>query len=223
MKKFKLKIDWKYIIIEIIIVTVGITIAFQLNNWNESRKAKSREAYFINSFYDENRENLENIEALITNSETVLKEVDTLVNILIKDEYTDLRVKEKTQSLFTMYGFAPNTLTFENLQSSYGFELIQDIQLREKILKTYKKFSECKLSNESVNNYIASNVHPFILNNINFRPSVPLDLNQKEKLAFYNIVAGYYFAWSSMLKDYEEVKVEIKLLDGYLTTANKSL
>jgi len=39
--KKKLKIDWNSKLIDLLIVIIGITIAFQLNNLNESNKSKT--------------------------------------------------------------------------------------------------------------------------------------------------------------------------------------
>lgn len=219
MKKFVLKIDWKYIIIEILIVITGITIAFQLNNWNEARKRESKETYFIKSFYDENKANLERIERLISYNESFLKDVDTLIQIIEKDNYSDKRIKELTLTLFSLPYFSPEMVTFENIQSSYEMEIIKDIKLRKQILITYKAFSECMLANGSATDYSTSMVHPFVLNNVDFRPSEPFILNNKEKISFRNIVPAYYYVWTEQLKVYKEVLNKTKLLDEYLTTA----
>ncbi len=34
-----MKIEWKSKIADLLIVIIGISIAFQLNNWNESKKS----------------------------------------------------------------------------------------------------------------------------------------------------------------------------------------
>ena len=44
-----MKINWKYAIGEVIIVIVGISVAFLLNNWASERKeAKIRQQYLVN-------------------------------------------------------------------------------------------------------------------------------------------------------------------------------
>ena len=55
--KWKLDIDWKSKLIDLLIVITGITIAFQLNNLNESNKSKTQERDYLKSFYEENRDN----------------------------------------------------------------------------------------------------------------------------------------------------------------------
>lgn len=45
--KRKLKIDWKSKLIDLLIVIVGITIAFQLNTLNESKKSKTQEKDYL--------------------------------------------------------------------------------------------------------------------------------------------------------------------------------
>jgi hypothetical protein len=59
MKKIKweINIDWKSKLIDLLIVIIGITIAFQLEDINEFKKSKAQEKDYLKSFYKENQDN----------------------------------------------------------------------------------------------------------------------------------------------------------------------
>ena len=52
---------FKYAVQEILLVFIGISIAIQANNWNESRKFKEEQGKFLVSLLEELNEDLDNI------------------------------------------------------------------------------------------------------------------------------------------------------------------
>ena len=52
---------FKYAVQEILLVFIGISIAIQANNWNESRKFKEEQGRFLVSLLEELNEDLDNI------------------------------------------------------------------------------------------------------------------------------------------------------------------
>ena len=47
------KFDWKNHIIELLVVFIGITLAFMLNNWRENEKNNQIENQYLESFHEE--------------------------------------------------------------------------------------------------------------------------------------------------------------------------
>ena len=95
MKKIKMnkKSVWKSKFIDLLIVIIGISIAFQLNNWNESNKLEIEAKTYINSFYEENLLNEASLVSALEFTETNKKNIDTLKQLLLSKMYTDKRVK----------------------------------------------------------------------------------------------------------------------------------
>ena len=59
MGKHKSTIDWKSKFLDLLIVIIGITIAFKLNTWNESIKEHSELEIYLQSFQEETALNIE--------------------------------------------------------------------------------------------------------------------------------------------------------------------
>ena len=67
IKKLNLnfKIDWQSKIIDLLIVIVGISIAFKLNTWNESIQSNIEFNNYLESFYEENSRNMSQLNSAL--------------------------------------------------------------------------------------------------------------------------------------------------------------
>ena len=117
MKKIKmnLNIDWRSKIIDLLIVIVGISIAFKLNTWNETIKMELEEQDYIESFYEENTANEINLVSALEFSESNKADIDTLKQILATKNYLDKRIKILAASMMGLASYNPSIITMENI------------------------------------------------------------------------------------------------------------
>jgi len=152
-----------YAIGEIVLVMIGILLALQINNWNESRKQKKLER----SILSEMKENLLNDQSDIhrnlafdsTNYEATLRVLNHLEG---KEPLTE-ELRENYGKIGWGSLFAENTSAYENLKS-LGFNLISNQQLREKITFLYSVRYE--YLNEILikyNDTLLDNFHPLMM------------------------------------------------------------
>ena len=62
----------KYAIGEIVLVVIGILIALQINNWNESRKDALREKQLLNNLQGEFKDNLQDLDSIALEVDKVI-------------------------------------------------------------------------------------------------------------------------------------------------------
>ena len=222
MKKTKLnfKIDWKSIIIELLIVIIGISIAFKLNNWNESKKTELEVQEYIGSFYDENKTNQESLISALEYSKSNKKDIDTLKAILLSKNYSDERIKSLIASMMGIASYAPSTTTMQNISSSGEFDLIKDIELRKNLINTYNAFKTTAKLETLISNYINQYVTPFLFENVRFSDFSSLHSDFTKDPLFENIVIGYGVLINQLIKGYEQNLENLNLLNEKLTTAN---
>lgn len=70
---------FKYAIGEIVLVVIGILIALQINNWNESQKLKKQEIKLLNALEKEIESNLVILDSTIKDNDTILKVSSSLL------------------------------------------------------------------------------------------------------------------------------------------------
>jgi hypothetical protein len=83
----KVKIEWTNHIIELVVVSIGITAAFALNNWNEGKKEKQQEKNYIANLLEETNFNINQIKKVIKNAESDSIANFELINIFLKNKY----------------------------------------------------------------------------------------------------------------------------------------
>jgi len=171
-----------YAIGEIVLVVVGIFIALQLNNWNESRKERIIELSILNELLSDANSDLISLNEDVYLNKRAIESNELIQNHLIAN-------KEYHDSLDLHFGniqyntqFTVNTGGYENLKSR-GFEIISNDSLRKNIIKLqdgwYSYLSRIGSRNNIVNveqfhpiyrKYFTNFNNDFLEMNVSFTP-----------------------------------------------------
>jgi len=195
--------------IEIIIIIIGILIAFYLTKYGEQLNRNQNEKDVINQIYFELQDNLKDLEQDFVVHKTglfsnvrVIKFFDnreTLTDSLIMDFYWMTRDE---------YIFA-NTSGYENLKS-FGINLIKDDSLRNLITLVYNhdfpRLSKGNTLNPDINDYLT----PFFKNNF----SVNRDNSKIYTLTFNDSLQITYP---------REIALGVKQMIGYMPLDKEEL
>ncbi|HMC00661.1 MAG TPA: DUF6090 family protein [Flavobacteriaceae bacterium] len=143
----------KYAIGEIILVVIGILIALQLNNWNESRKERTVETSILNELISDLNSDLNSLHEDVELNKRAIRS-----NLLIHDHLSNN--KEYHDSLDVHFGniqyntqFTVNTGGFENLKSR-GFEIISNDSIRKAIIELQDRWYDYLFTIGNRNNVI---------------------------------------------------------------------
>lgn len=219
MKKLNLNfnIDWKSKAIDLLIVIVGISIAFKLNTWNESAKTDLQVKDYIQSFYEENNANLSNLTSALEFSQSIKNDIDSLKQILLSKNYSDERIKKLVSSMMAIANYSPSIITMDNIKASGEFELIKDLDLRKQLISTYDGHNTTLKIESLLLEYINKYVTPFFFENIRFSDFGSLNSDFIKDPLFENIVFGYDVLLGQQINSYQDNLEKIKLLNEKLT------
>lgn len=131
----KKRIDVLHIFIEIGVITIGIVIAYQLNNWNENRKLKQSEINILKEIKSNLELDLIDMSNNQFGHEDGLKSIDSLNKWASEGEYT-AKIPYHIFNVFRDFLFIPQTSAFETLKAR-GVDLISNDSLRIRILRLY--------------------------------------------------------------------------------------
>jgi hypothetical protein len=127
----------KYAIGEILLVTIGILLALQINNWNENRKNSSEEIKILYALKDNLQANEKTINERIEFDFDILEKGDLLLSIL-EDENSVY--DESMEELFGSIGvWTPVTIkdfAYENLKAK-GVSIIANDVLRSEVTRLF--------------------------------------------------------------------------------------
>ena len=116
---------FKYAIGEIVLVVIGILIALQINNWNETQKSNSKTQDYYVQLLDDLNSDIASAENSIKEFSNHLKEYNNYTSSYDKEELTPIKVYEQISKLTLISKpLIFNTNTLESLQSTGDIGLI---------------------------------------------------------------------------------------------------
>lgn len=143
----------KYAIGEIVLVVIGIFIALQLNNWNESRKEGIIEISILNELLSDLNSDLISLSEDKDLNQRAIRSNQLIHDLLINN-------KAYHDSLDVHFGniqyntqFTVNTGGFENLKSR-GFEIISNDAVRKAIIELQDRWYDYLFTIGNRNNVI---------------------------------------------------------------------
>lgn len=123
-----------YAIGEIALVVIGILIALQINNWNESRKEEKLEIKLLHGLKSDLIGSINDMSQVLEIDSFVISNGKLLIQILENDTST---YQESMDELFgyieLWVPFEPRMMAYENLRS-IGYSIISDDTLRSDII-----------------------------------------------------------------------------------------
>ncbi|PHR12773.1 MAG: hypothetical protein COA40_07795 [Aequorivita sp.] len=206
-------IDWKSKLIDLLIVIIGITIAFQLNNFNEANKAKTKESVYLKSFSEENSKNEASLTEALEFAQKTKNDIDSLKQTLLSKNYSSEEVKNLSVSMMSLSDFHPSTVTMENITESGDFELIGDFEYREKLIDVYNAYKTTSQLEAILADYVNEYVTPFFFENIRLRDFTFLQNNFIDNPVFETIVIGYDALLTQKINGYKENLEKLKGLN----------
>ncbi len=142
-----------YVIGEIALVMIGILLALQVNDWNETRKSIASEKRYVSDLIQD-----------LKNDSIKLNQLDIFLKSksVSKDKILPLIQGNKVAIDSVVFHFAiqwarrgrftPTNITIEELKNSGGLNIIRDVNLRRQIVSLYNSYSVEAFTEDSFNN-----------------------------------------------------------------------
>lgn len=133
-----MKRNWKYVATEIMIVIIGIMIAFSINNYSANYKDRQALAENLTSIVNDLESDLKSIDGIIVRQNEKIRDFQTIKELLGQKEPDWAQVStliSKQQSSPTFY---PITSTFQSTVSSGKIDLIKDLSTKKNLFHLYE-------------------------------------------------------------------------------------
>ncbi len=211
------KINWFYLGVELVVVFLGISTGFFLQNYRESKANNDLEdSYFkgmvvdLQANIDALLEDMAEDSAWITNSKYAIQ-------LMSKDELSTDSANSLILSMLYYSRFEPQTNTYENVINSGKLNIISNLNLRQKIVVYHKKLKDYQLIEDYLRDYNSDFFMPMVMKNYDFFSQKLVDPKFKASVEFKNIFGGYYALkqqryakYKELLKESEELLKTIK-------------
>lgn len=144
----------KYALGEIILVVIGILIALQINNWNQTKKDKISLNEYLIKIKSHTKEDLEQLEELAKGRKQIADLCKKARNsILNKTENDHLFLFKISGTAFADFYFKPNSGGYESLKNSKYYGKINNTQLDSLLAKYHRLVDDIAENERSYNQY----------------------------------------------------------------------
>lgn len=145
----------KYALGEIILVVIGILIALQINNWNQSKKDKISLNEYLIKIKSHTKEDIEQLEELSKGRKQIADLCKKARNsILNKTESDNLFLFKISGTAFADFYFKPNSGGYESLKNSEYYGKINNTKLDSLLAKYHRLVDDIAENERSYNQYI---------------------------------------------------------------------
>jgi len=214
------KINYQYALGEILIVIIGISIAFSMNKCaDNSKDATLRQQYLINIKNDVSIDKTilkENVGILQDKIETTVD----ILKILTQDSINNLRATRGLFSLPKLVNFTPKTISYQTLINSGDLKLIDNFKLKTHIEEHYNNYNVMLKSYERMENIQKTYFGPYFINDIDYEAFSRNEFGFKEISKLKNIVRS---SQGALYLKIEATNNGIRSCDSLLITLEKAL
>jgi len=200
MALFIRKHDWSAVVVEVVVVIVGLMLAFQLDGWVEQRGERKQETEYIERLISDLEDDIPAIQYAIDLASLRLRLVNLLMDVSSDPAVATARPVEflgaVSQAAFT-YTPSLTSHTFEDLRSTGNIRLLLSQEIRDALYEYYgfdtnqRQFRPLQFSTEHRHFELAAGVlsheqeifvqdnwRIFIPGEIDNIENVPPDINQ---------------------------------------------
>lgn len=200
---------WKEYIAELLVVIVGITIAFTLENYSNSKKLDRLEVNYLNSLKSDLQKDKEDLQLIIDSTNVILRHVGEVFQF----NYENRPLKEYkrhhiTSSYLATY-FYPQNGTYVSLINSGDVNVIKDFKLKTALSDLYNiEYQEIQRMDNVIRNLVDNIIQPYVINNIRFsfdrdgiEDVTPLKQNKSINMlgSFFNLMSARQQAYQEMI------------------------
>ncbi|NER18793.1 DUF6090 family protein [Spongiivirga citrea] len=149
------KIKWSYAFGEILIVILGISIAFSMNKCAEESRDNKLKKQYIESLISDLDADKKQLTELVGSMQEKLETIQPLLTQLDTNAPEKQKLIRNVMSAAIIHQFIPRKATFNTLVNSGDLKLIEDIELKKDIdnhyTKSYTQFQNANFRVENIN------------------------------------------------------------------------
>ena len=205
------KINWLDHIANLLVVILGISIAFYLESYKEEKANAMQEVKYMQSL-------TEDLTADVNVMDTLIKWNTYMSNSLVKltQAATGRPYEEDSLVIYLLSSqynppFTPQLTTYESLKASGQMGLIVDFELRNQLVELYEQYYRgVRQYDEAIDLHLKDFFKPFYFKNVEFIGRNDVRKEFLRKPEFQNIMFAYRYLFLAKSEFYKAVKDQIE-------------
>ena len=212
-------INWLDHFANLLVVILGITIAFYLEGYKEEKANRNKEKEYIESLLVDLEADIEALDTLREVNQMISKAVVTLAGASVGNTYDD-GAKLRNDILIIQYNppFSPQRTSYESMKSSGHIDGISSFELRKDIIELYEQFYRGTAQyDDALTRHVNDYIKPFSMKNLRFSNTLAFQDEFLSKIEFQNMIFSYRYLFTAkdtfygqVLDQVKEVKVKLE-------------
>ena len=214
----KNKINWRYAFGELLIVIIGITIAFALNNWATGIKNKKVEKEYLLSIQSDLDKDIEDLDSNIAQLDIRIQYISSLLPYLGNGRPGGDTLVMRLFRYVDPLNFNPSEITIQSMKFSGDLKLIKDIELKNEIIEHYKTYEGVDDQIKRHETFARDFVAKYFMDHIDFaRLRSGLELEFLHDPYFRNMIYSLYGIFNLEKQAHQSALLSAKQLKSNLS------
>lgn len=147
-------INWATYFLELILLVLGITIAFAIDRCTQRRGLEEEKQAITASLLYYFEEDANNLESIIQNNKNVYQNTRTIVRYISQNERPepDSLLNLSLRNIYET-DFTPFSTSIVDLKARYDFEKLKDPQLKQKLENVFSQYQKVEIVEELYHQY----------------------------------------------------------------------
>ena len=214
------KINWQYTLGEILIVIIGISIAFSINRCSDNSKNESSKQQYLINLKNDVESDKEHLKNNVIDIEEKIKLATEILPHLAVASSEKMGIVRKVFSISDVTGFNSNDITYQTLINSGDLKLIDDFALKAAIQRHYSGRSELRKAYERQENIHKEYLAGFLIEHADYDKMPKGEFPFSNEKLLKNIIQIMRGSFGIKI---EATKKGIQSCDTLIAILNKSL
>ena len=214
------KINFTKLMLELLVVFLGVTGGFLLQNNKEIKADRDLEHKYLEGIYTDTKENIKELKESIADDSLWIEENKYALTLITQNSlpYDSAKVLMINMSFFSEFNAQINTYT--NITNSGNLNIIQDYELRQSIVDCFNNFESFKLLEMYFRKHNENNFLPYLISNYNMFTQEFISMDSHFQSDFINIFAIHFSLTQQRLIAYRDLLEENLNLEKQLSKFN---
>ncbi len=190
--KTKQSPNWQKLILELLVVFLGVSGGFVLNNKREEKKSIDLEENYIQGFLNNVDSNIVELENIIASDTVWLKQTNDYISRYQEQKLPIDSVNVIINMIANVSNLDMPTNTYEDIKYSGNLNIIRDYRLKEKIVNYHSAIDGLFYINGYYNSFFSDFILPFVFEKFSFTSGLFFDNSKIVREQFINIAYAAY-------------------------------
>ncbi len=204
----KNKISWSSYVIELLVVIIGISVAFALENYSKGIKSENEEKLYAEALKEDISEDIKHLQSIVDSSHVLIKYTGEIFQFVYSNAPSEKYTINHIVSTYTAPYFNSNNGTYISLINSGDLKILSDFKLRSAITDLYSvQYGEIERMDSFIQNLVTDLIYPYVLSEVTFSPGRGgiVDANPLKNNKAMNLFGSYFNFLTERIEIIEDV------------------